>query len=240
MQNRREKLVINSLLVLILILGMHMTSFAKWYQNERGWQYRNTEADCYISSRWAIIDPENRIDGILRDFYCLDAIGGIYCFDKDGYLREEQITPEGYLVDRNGNLIVDGKAVKVYTYTSERESPDWESGSSYIGRWIGICYNDEELSTKISTSGNPFELNIYISDEKRMYADFYELKNGRRVKLNTYDFIDCGGGKYMINTENGVEIFSGSDFVDSMNSDSNLDKTEEELYPNISYFRIIE
>lgn len=61
------------------------TALANWKQNETGWWYEEENGN-YIKTDWKLIN------------------GKWYYFGEDGYLYTNKVTPDGYKVDKNGEI----------------------------------------------------------------------------------------------------------------------------------------
>lgn len=194
-----------SILSLLLSVNILIPSFADewyqyngWYKDSYGWRYQievdDYVEDCINTWEWIEIEEPEGWNPIAR----------LYSFDEKGYLRTDQVTPDGYRVNADGALVSDEQMIEIQTYKgTEMPSNDkWLSGDLYIGKWIAMVWIDNQ-----SGMGNLFEMEIYRDSNKKMYAEFYELKYGKRTKINTYDFLPVGDGKYMIDTGKGKEIF---------------------------------
>ena len=190
--NKRFWFIIRSLFVLAISWNMCLLSFAgvaqgKWYKDEQGWWFGKDDGgdySYYYVNTWSIIFDEEG--------------GKFYSFDENGYLRTNQITPDGYCVNEDGELIVNGQTVKVeYTH---RSIPCHIEGDDFIGRWV-TTYGSAQRQDKDNLKpidhfkGKPTEILIYRDDNRDMYLEVYSLKNGERIKTNTYDFKYGSSGK---------------------------------------------
>lgn len=81
-----------------LIVGITMTinipAYAgTWKQNMSGWWYQNDDGT-YPKAIWQWIDGNG------------DGVAESYCFNSDGYLYVNTITPDGYYVNENGAWVI--------------------------------------------------------------------------------------------------------------------------------------
>ncbi|MCI8535520.1 MAG: hypothetical protein HFG68_08090 [Hungatella sp.] len=80
----------------ILSLSMSVSAFAgSWQLNATGYWYQNDDGS-YPTSCWKWIDGNN--DGIAENYY----------FNSEGYLLVSTTTPDGYTVDSNGAMTING------------------------------------------------------------------------------------------------------------------------------------
>lgn len=223
-EQRLKKTVITFLFSLVISINLITLSYAEWYQDENGWRCGDKETNSSFSNIWGMFN------------------GLFHCFDENGYLRTNQMTPDGYLVDEKGALIVDNQVIRTpYYIINTYEEYDawrskqpteevWKSGTPYIGRWIGIYdFSGEERT------GSPFEININRDENGNMYAEVYELKYGIRTKVKTYEFLYYGWDWYAIDTGESIEVFEPVT-LDYMNSVPEGELLSEEL----EYWRIVD
>ncbi len=234
-KRRNHKRIWLNILVIIISLQIHFLSHAEWqkvlytgdsfeyhyqwHQDENGWWFSSEAEESYYYdpithlrtiedikyeyyiNTWAIISDKN--------------VGRLYCFDENGYLRTSQITPDGYYVNEDGALVADGKVIEI-RYQRPGRTPseqEWASGKPYEGRWISLRTEmsqtqDSSHSKQITAlTGGPFEIRLERNADGTMKADAYELKNGSRIRTNTYDFLPYKDEKYVLDTGNGKEMF---------------------------------
>ncbi|MEQ2428646.1 hypothetical protein WMQ36_27175, partial [Enterocloster hominis] len=91
------KNVIMSLLVCIMLPLTGMVSLAgQWEQDNLGiWSYRYHDGDL-LKDNWYWIDGN------------LDGTAECYCFDAQGNMYQNTVTPDGYTVDSSGAWVEDG------------------------------------------------------------------------------------------------------------------------------------
>lgn len=185
----------------ILSLNMTLISFADtWHADGNGWWYGDENS--YYVNTWAIIEDDSKI-------------GRLYCFDENGYLRTEQITPDGYYVGLDGSLFVDNRSLEVCDFMSGNRPTenDWKSGDAYCKSWISLRlkYPQRQFSKSPKNSstlkGEPFGIRIYRDVNGKMYAESYDLKGGIKTIISTYEFKYYKDEKYVINTGSGREMF---------------------------------
>ena len=83
--------------VLTMTVMMGMVAYAgSWQESFRGKWWKNDDGS-YPKSEWCWIDNEN--DGFAECYY----------FDANGYAYINKTTPDGYVVNENGEWIVDQK-----------------------------------------------------------------------------------------------------------------------------------
>ncbi len=75
--------------------GAEIYGESLWEQNQEGRWWRDPIGTYPVSS-WRWIDDDG--DGVCQ----------CYCFDEDGYLLTDTVTPDGYRVDGDGAWVVDG------------------------------------------------------------------------------------------------------------------------------------
>lgn len=80
-----------------------------WEHSQSGWKWKDLWSGSYLSDEWMAIDGDG------------DSIAEYYCFDPDGFLYTDTVTPDGYTVDGNGAWTVGGtvqtKAAWIKPYT---------------------------------------------------------------------------------------------------------------------------
>lgn len=72
-------------LVSAISISSAIPALADWQQNETGWWYEEENGN-YIKTDWKLIN------------------GKWYYFGEDGYLYTNKVTPDGYKVDKNGEI----------------------------------------------------------------------------------------------------------------------------------------
>ncbi len=219
-----HKIIRNGLfgvLALGIILLVSFPSLAgEWHKNERGWWYtpfpprdRNSFHKAYYVNTWAFI--ENDHNAAIKG---TNTTGKLYNFDENGYLRTNQITPDGYYVNTDGALSINEKAIEACYYTKwdMPAKEEWSSGSEYIGRWISIGFGNfqtydpdhpDDILPAPEGEISPYEIEIERDANGNMYANLYNLQNGNRTKTDTFDFLHYQDEKYIINMGKMEEIF---------------------------------
>lgn len=90
------KKLFTTLLAASLSVVTTTTAFAgSWQQDSVGWWYQNDDGS-FTTNGWQWIDGNS--DGIAESYY----------FDANGYCLMNTTTPDGFLVDANGALLVNG------------------------------------------------------------------------------------------------------------------------------------
>lgn len=91
-----------------------------WHQdaskplNENGisnYWYGTTKGGCSMTCRWRWmgIAPDGKIENYTYSSGMTTCLLYAYCFDEYGYLYTNTITPDGYMVNELGQLMIDGK-----------------------------------------------------------------------------------------------------------------------------------
>ena len=191
--------------MLALLLGAALTLTAAapafagmWRSDGKGWWYDNQDGT-YIAGGWAWIDGNN--DGIAECYY----------FGNDGYLWTDIRTPDGYLVNRDGQWIVNGQVQtqKVRVQNSAPVRPyAWLNGTyrAEDGRGITLdagegsqmnaavtSYSEDGWNTSYysgSVDENTRSAIMYYQDGLGRIAGFYQMffdVSGNEVYIQTYD-----------------------------------------------------
>ncbi len=79
-----------------MALGSSITSFAAWHSDSNGCWWQNDDGT-RPADTWQWIDGDN--DGLAECYY----------FDSNGYVLKNTVTPDGYTVDANGALTINGQ-----------------------------------------------------------------------------------------------------------------------------------
>lgn len=108
--------------VLLFSLSLHSAAFAAgWQQNETGWWWQNDDGS-YPSNIWQWLDGNQ------------DGIAESYCFDENGYLYTDTVTPDGFQVNENGAWILDGVVqTRVLSFTAMPALPQPQGGAKTGG-----------------------------------------------------------------------------------------------------------
>ncbi len=105
---------------MIMAMAMTITGFAAvgWQENDIGWWYSTSEDESsWYSSCWQWLDGN------------ADGIAECYCFDGNGYIYVDTITPDGYTVNPDGAWTVDGVVQTIYVGENENGNGTGNSGS---------------------------------------------------------------------------------------------------------------
>ncbi len=115
-----------------LSISLAAPSFAgEWKQDSIGWWYRNNDGT-YPAGEWKWIDGDG------------DTWAESYCFDADGYMLADTVTPDGYRVNAQGAWISDDGTETVYRrrYYDAEAAGSWQgserAASEAAGRLIGL------------------------------------------------------------------------------------------------------
>lgn len=179
--------------VIVLAAGMTlagcMTALASgWQKNDTGWWYAtNDEGTAWYADEWQWIDGNG------------DGVAESYCFDQNGYLYTDTITPDGYTVNADGAWVENGQV-----QTKEAAQPVSDTGAAvsdaasenvpdvsgvYRGVYKGMTINAEIM---------------WLPDENRYWAE---------VDMFLKDYLpDYVGNGVFRNDYTGFE-FNGSTLV---------------------------
>jgi hypothetical protein len=92
--------------------------------------------------RWLMVSPDGKKDGLKY----------AYCFNEYGYLYTNTITPDGFMVNELGQLMIDGK---VMTRNYNDITPWYGFVDFPIGA-LGYDYDSSERAAKLWGTPNPF------------------------------------------------------------------------------------
>lgn len=101
-----------------------------WYGDSKTCSYRAKWA-------WLMVSPDEKKDGLMY----------AYCFNEYGYLYTNTITPDGYMVNELGQLMIDGKVKTI----NPREII-----ANYNSYPIGHLIYDPETRAQREKTPNPF------------------------------------------------------------------------------------
>ncbi|MFT4004748.1 MAG: hypothetical protein QM683_03500 [Lacrimispora sp.] len=101
-----------------------------WYGDNKTSRYKSQWS-------WLMIAPDGKKDGLMYS----------YCFNEYGYLYTSTITPDGYMVNEFGQLMIDGKVKTI--------NPK-EIISNYNSYSIGYLIYDPETRAQREQTPNPF------------------------------------------------------------------------------------
>lgn len=126
-----------------------------WYQdsekplNENGisnYWYGHVESGTGMTStwRWLMVSPDGTMDGLKY----------AYCFNEYGYLYTNTITPDGFMVNEQGQLIIDG-AVKTI---DPRTNPGnrWYGYATFPIGALGYDYESCGRAAELWGTPNPY------------------------------------------------------------------------------------
>ncbi len=117
-----------------------------WHQdsakslNENGisnYWYGTSKSGSPSEWRWLMVSPDGTMDGLMY----------AYCFNEYGYLYTKTVTPDGYMVNERGQLMIDG-AVKTINPR--------EIISNYNNYPIGHLIYDPETRAQRERTPDPF------------------------------------------------------------------------------------
>lgn len=125
-----------------------------WHQdatkstNEKGvsnlWYGRSD--GCYPISKWQwlMVSPDGKKDGLKY----------AYCFNEYGYLYTNTITPDGYMVNELGQLIIDGKVKTIDPKTNPGNK--WYGYADFPIGALGYDYDSCGRAAQLWGTPNPF------------------------------------------------------------------------------------
>lgn len=67
----------------------------QWQQDDIGWWWQNDDGS-YLADCWQWLDGNN--DGIAECYY----------FDKNGYMLSDTVSPDGYVLNSDGAIVING------------------------------------------------------------------------------------------------------------------------------------
>lgn len=91
----RKKALIPFLSAVFILSAASLPAFAAWHENGYGWWYDNGDGT-YPTDGWYWIDGNQ------------DGTAECYCFNDEGYIYADTVTPDGYTVNREGAWTVGG------------------------------------------------------------------------------------------------------------------------------------
>jgi len=122
-----------------------------WHQdsakplNENGisnYWYGTSKSGSLSEWRWLMVSPDGKQDGLKY----------AYCFNEYGYLYTNTITPDGFMVNEHGQLMIDGK---VMTRKPNDVTPWYGFVRFPIGA-LGYDYESSEKAAQIWGTPNPY------------------------------------------------------------------------------------
>ena len=192
------KNVIMSLLVCIMLLLTGMVSLAgQWEQDNLGiWSYRYHDGDL-LKDNWYWIDGN------------LDGTAECYCFDAQGSMYQNTVTPDGYTVDSSGAWVEDGV---LQTRTIQRDGTGRPFGmASLNGSVLSNEWSDyrivipqgsdmkDTVAYMEATEADPehYDLNMLTTDEQgsfSMFIWYYKdsepgISAASQMRKHNYDLI---------------------------------------------------
>lgn len=135
------------LLSLLLLAAAPMTAFAgEWrWNHQRGWYYVNDDGSSPYDG-WMWID------------------GRCYCFDAEGFLYTDTVTPDGYAVNQDGAWIVNGivqeQGKPVNTKVQVTPWFSFEAPESWEGKYFWRV-NEDRCVTFYSTANEAYGGQIF-------------------------------------------------------------------------------
>lgn len=121
----------------IFSLSLTVPAFAgSWQLDSTGYWYQNDDGS-YPVSCWQWIDGDN--DGIAENYY----------FNEEGYLLVSAITPDGYTVDSNGAMTVNG--IVQTQDTTPASAPAQASGNNTSTTQVTASQEDSASTTQSGT-----------------------------------------------------------------------------------------
>ncbi len=97
-----KKKILITMAAAVLSVSAAFPAFAAWHENGYGWWYDNGDGT-YPVSCWQWVDGNQ------------DGTAECYCFNSEGYIYTDTVTPDGYTVNRDGawteNGVVQTKSV---------------------------------------------------------------------------------------------------------------------------------
>lgn len=147
-----KKILVTVIACAAMMLAMTLTAFAgSWEQTNGAWKYKNDDGS-YVKGAWQWID------------------GKCYCFDTNGNMYANTTTPDGYLVNENGEWVVDGV---VQTQTTTQTQTQASAGTSTEAQrlvWLnrmGLPGDSAETkNAKMHSAVNDYILAGYYDMEK--------------------------------------------------------------------------
>lgn len=100
---------------------------------------------CYKSKwNWLMVSPDGKKDGLKY----------AYCFNEYGYLYTSTITPDGYMVNELGQLMIDGKVKTI----DPKKNPGnkWYGYADFPIGALGYDYDSCERAAQLWGTPNPF------------------------------------------------------------------------------------
>ena len=146
---------------MFLIVFTIVSPAAEWKKDANGWWYEHDDGS-YMKSGWETID------------------GKEYCFNSDGYMYSNAVTPDGSVVAPSGEKIIPGAAYK-----------DIYAQNEYLGisLYTELYDYDDKKKSEIIDRGAYYEVtNASFLTVKRFYMDMTGKQVGDIIRLNNIDF----------------------------------------------------
>ena len=145
-----------------LSLAFGIASYAaEWKKDANGWWYEHDDGS-YTKSAWETID------------------GKQYCFNPDGYMYSNAVTPDGSVVAPSGEKIIPGAVYKdIYARNENMGITFFADDYDY----------DDGKKAQLIDRGAYYELTEgYFSTVMRFYLDMSDKKVGDILRLNNSDY----------------------------------------------------
>ncbi len=186
---RIERLFAVLILTVVMVIAASKTSFAYgWQQDTKGWWYgTNSDNSSYYANGWFWIDDNG------------DSIAECYYFGPDGYIYVNTITPDGCLVNANGqwidlNGIVQTKATTTSAAGTGSGSTSSGSGSSSTG---GSSVFSSSFVGALPYVGNANSKKFHYSNcdsvQKMASYNRVDLSGYTRDQIIAMGYTPCGG-----------------------------------------------
>ena len=147
--------------VAAICLSYSLNAFAaEWKSDANGWWYEHDDGS-YTKNGWETID------------------GKEYCFNPDGYMYSNAVTPDGSIVAPSGEKIIQGAAYKDIFNNNKELGIDFDT------------YWDETTGKypDVVDKGAYYEISkAYLSTIKRFYLDMSGKKLGDIINVNGNDY----------------------------------------------------
>lgn len=174
---------------LALSMSMSFPALADgWYRDTLGWKYHRTNGS------------------FVQDGWIQDNDGLWYCFDKEGYMLADRISPDGYWLSASGAW-VPGKVVYMdaYTVIDGDNAVKYENGRYYLRPLasdflLGIYFDE---NTEVVDNYNKVPYYKQGINGKQWFEELY------------YNEIDTVNGVYEIEVQDGhVNVVRGLSWWD--------------------------
>lgn len=118
----RKRILMMGASVLLTFAMSGIAYGAEWKQDPIGWWYLNDDGS-YPVNEWKWIDGNG------------DGTAESYCFNEQGYLYVNTVTPDGYQVNESGAWVQDGVVQTKTVSTTQSVLLAEENAEAYIGTW---------------------------------------------------------------------------------------------------------